>query len=187
MIRVCYDTVINSGLVTGDLNPPEEMKAVHEIEHLHDAGLIKRVKTEQANVEEKRTNNQARREMLEAARDYVSVVQPIVKPIPFSTQEDDDGSFRSSPPLTDIIDREMFDTLRTLGLKEGDAKHLTYAVKGDRPCDYFITLDTKDLLPHKAAIEAAYSIRVMKPTTFVQHFHNQAASQSVSRDGDPVN
>jgi hypothetical protein len=41
-IRVYYDNVIISGLITGDISPVDEMAALRELEKAHEARTIKR-------------------------------------------------------------------------------------------------------------------------------------------------
>ncbi|HEX7139149.1 MAG TPA: hypothetical protein VF219_14945 [Vicinamibacterales bacterium] len=44
-------------------------------------------------------------------------------------------------------------------------------------CEYFVTLDTKDLPPHKVAIEAICPlIRIVKPTEFIAAYQTAAGS-----------
>jgi len=48
-------------------------------------------------------------------------------------------------------------------LKDADAKRVMYAVAND--CDYFVTLDTRDLLPRRSAIESICPLlKVVTPT-----------------------
>ena len=51
-------------------------------------------------------------------------------------------------------------------LKDADAKHVMYAVANDRY--YFVTLDTRDLLPRRSAIESICpQLKIMTPTEAV--------------------
>jgi hypothetical protein len=62
------------------------------------------------------------------------------------------------------VDPALFEQLtKSAGLKDADAKHVMYA--GANDCDYFVTLDTRDLLPRRSAIESICPrLKVMTPT-----------------------
>jgi hypothetical protein len=146
MLRVYYDTVIASGRIAVDLCPLMEMEAVREIERLHGEGRLKRVTRRRpfGNSGAVQADHQA---LENIAVDFGAprfIVNPIVK---------------------DFNARALFDKLKAAGLQESDAKHVVNAVNGD--CQYFVTLDTRDILPHKAAIESVCPICVMKPTELI--------------------
>ena len=164
LIRVCIDTVITSGRMLKDLDPPEEMAAVEEIERLHHAGVINRVKATASQREEERTKNPLTRAKLAAGWNDVSVLQP-QHAIAGMNFQDDGLCFFASPIITEIVNRPVFDGLQNLGLKRNDALIVMAAINSD--CEYFVTLDGRDILPLKTAIESAYPIRVMRPTEFV--------------------
>ncbi len=77
---------------------------------------------------------------------------------------------RSGSSQVFIEDDPSTSTLRQIGLDPTDAHHVMLVVRARRPpragCDVFLTCDT-DFLDRRAAIEAAFLIRVMKPTEFV--------------------
>ncbi len=73
--------------------------------------------------------------------------------------------FIVNPIVTDLNARALFDKLKAAGLQESDAKHVVNAVNGD--CQYLVTLDTRDILPHKAAIESVCPICVVKLTELI--------------------
>jgi hypothetical protein len=173
MTRVCLDTVITSGRVLEDL-PPGEMGAIKEIERLDREGLIKIVTTEVSRIEERRTTDPLKRARLEARWNEVSVVQPEPVLLGFNCQDFGARGFISSPLMSDI-DEKLLTRLRTVGLAELDARAVVFAVTTN--CDYFVTHDTNDLLPHKSAIEAVCpNIRVVKPTEFLQEWHARAST-----------
>jgi hypothetical protein len=169
MTRVCLDTVITSGRVLEDLDSPEEMAAVRAITQLSTDGRIKMVTTEVSRIEERRTTNAAKRSALEARWNEVSVVQPPPVPLGFNILDDDESlSFISSPILSDI-DQTLLAALRGIGLAQMDASAVVYAVT--TKCDYFVTFDSNDLLPHKVAIEKICpQIKVVTPTEFIAAF-----------------
>src|SRR6266542_4889344 len=75
LMRVYYDNVIASGLITGDIKPESESEALSKIEAAHTAGLVKRVTSRESWREQERTRDDSKRSQLESARDVVSVVQ----------------------------------------------------------------------------------------------------------------
>jgi predicted nucleic acid-binding protein len=55
---------------------------------------------------------------------------------------------------------------KNAGLKDADAKHVMYAVAN--ACDYFVTLDTRDLLPARSAIQSICpQLKIMTPAEAV--------------------
>lgn len=175
-IRVYFDNMIMSGRVTRDLRPLEEMVAVDELEKLHAEGRIKRVSSKWSGIEQARTRNPEVKSALTARSTEVSVVQPDHVLLRFNTVDMGHRGFISSPVLSDIVDENVFKRLLSAGLEETDAKHLMCAIVGK--CDVFVTLDTKDILPHRKAVEAACpEIRILKPSELVAEI---AASSSGS-------
>ncbi|MBI3030282.1 MAG: hypothetical protein HYY64_12290 [Candidatus Rokubacteria bacterium] len=77
LMRVYYDNVIASGLITGDIAPEAEMAALRELERAHAAGTIKRVTSRESWAEQERTRDAVRRSQLEAARDLVVSEAPM--------------------------------------------------------------------------------------------------------------
>ena len=174
MARVCLDTVITSDRVLKDLAPPDERLAVDEIESLHAQGLIKRVTTPVSRDEERRTNNPQKRAALEAGWNDVSVVQPEPKLLGFNHQDLGRYGWISSPIMSDVDDALVV-RLRAAGLAPNDARAVAFAVTTH--CDYFITHDMKDLLPHARAVEAICpQIRIVKPTEFLQEWRAHATA-----------
>ncbi len=161
-MRVYYDNVIASGLITGDLKPEAEMAALHEIERAHEVGRLKRVTSTESWREQKRTQDAARRSQLEAAQDLVSVVQ--VTPCVRGLENDlwPNGKDGENPIPNDYADELLFDDLRRLGLQEPDARHFMFAAKNN--CDRFVTLDG-DFLDRRSSLECRCpSIRVVRPS-----------------------
>lgn len=78
--------------------------------------------------------------------------------------------FIASPLVTDIVDEGMFARLQAEGLKNGDARHLMYALCNG--CARFVTTDP-DFLGRRSAIEAAYpKIRIVKPSELLPEMEN---------------
>ncbi len=161
-IRVYYDNVIISGLITGDLSPADEMLALREMEKAHGAGTIKRVTSRESWREQERTRDEMKRSQLEAARDLVSVVQADHRLVGFQNEMGLLGTIVSNPIISDVVDESLFADLKRLGLKAPDARHFMYAVANN--CDWFVTLDD-DFLGRRSLLEnRCPSIRVAKPS-----------------------
>jgi hypothetical protein len=161
-MRVYYDNVIASGLVTRDIAPDSERVAVDEIEAAHAAGQIKRVTSRESWREQERTRDDTRRSRLESARDLVSVVQADHRVLEFANIDGPFGTIAANPIVTDLVDEPLFADLKALGLKDADARHFMYAAANS--CDCFITLDP-DFLGRKQMLEERCpSLRVMKPS-----------------------
>jgi hypothetical protein len=165
--RVYLDNVITSGWVLKDLKPQEAMEAVERLYALHDAGIIKRVTSKISGIEQARTTDLQKRAALAASADLVSVVQNDHRLLGFANLDYGSRGFISYPLIDDIVDPGLFEQLtKNCGLKDADAKHVMYAVAND--CEYFVTLDTRDLLPRRSAIESICpQLKVMTPTEAV--------------------
>jgi hypothetical protein len=168
MVRVYYDNVIVSALVFEDIKPVEEMEAVCEIERLHVEGRLKRVTSRESHREQAKTADTQRRMALESRQAEVSAVQADHFVPGYSTIDYGALGHIANRIVSDINDPELFEKLKAAGLKASDAKHVMYAVTND--CQYFVTMDTRDLLPNKAAIESICPIRVVKPSELVAQF-----------------
>lgn len=171
-MRVYLDNMAVSGRVVGDLEPLE-MEAVRRIDAAHEAGKLKRVTSRQSWREQDRTKDAGKRGALERARDQVSVVATDHALLGFNNLEGPYGTVAVNPMITDIVDEPLFSDLKALGLKDGDAKHLMYAVTNT--CERFVTTDP-DFLTRRAALEArCASIRILKPTELVAELGLPAA------------
>jgi len=165
LMRVYYDNVIASGLITGDIAPETEMAALRELERAHAAGTIKRVTSRESWREQERTRDAVRRSQLEAARDLVSVVQTDHRVVGFENVFGPLGTIAANPIVSDVVDEPLFTDLTTLGLRSPDARHFMYAAASD--CDWFVTLD-KDFLNRRLLLERRCpSIRVVRPSELV--------------------
>ena len=162
MLRVYLDNVAASGRVLGDLVPDTEMDAVRRIEAAHADGRVKRVTSRESWREQERTTDPIKRATLAAARREVSVVATDHIVLGFSNVESPKGTTATNPLVTDIVDEALFGDLKMIGLDDGDAKHLMYAVVND--CHYFVTLDL-DFLNRRAVLETRCKpIRILKPS-----------------------
>lgn len=165
--RVYLDTVITSGRVIRDLQPPEEMAAVEQIERFHAEGCIKIVTSKMSGIEQARTTNPVVRATLAEHANEVSVVPNDHRLLGFNTVDQGRYGFISSPLISDIVDEDLFAKLTAAGLRDADAKHVMYAIANN--CQFFVTLDTRDLLPLRSAVEAVCpSIRIVRPSEFLK-------------------
>ena len=166
--RVYLDTVIVHGRTRKDLRPVEEMAAVDALYDLAAAGRIEIVTSKQTRIEQERTPDPELRSQLAARTDDVALVPNDHRLLGFNTLRDNVGGFFSGPLISDIIDEELLGRLKTeAGLEEADARHVMYAVRNG--CDYFVTLDEKDLLPNRSSVDAiCKTMRVLKPTEAVK-------------------
>jgi predicted nucleic acid-binding protein len=175
-MRVYYDNVIASGLVTEDVVPDTEMSALREIEEAHRAGTIKRVTSRESWREQERTRDAARRSQLEAARDLVSVVQADHRVLGFEVLDGPLGTISTNPIVSDIVDEGIFADVTNLGLRTADARHFMYAAANN--CQRFVTLDP-DFLDRRALLEARYPpLRVVRPSELAEELRrceNQGA------------
>jgi predicted nucleic acid-binding protein len=151
MIRVYYDNVIASGLVTGKMWPDTEKAALSEIETAHEKRTIKRVTSRESWREQERTQDHTRRAQLQSARDLVSVVQADHRLLGFSNIDGPYGTVATNPIVTDVVDESLFKDLLSLGLKQSDARHFMYAAANS--CDRFVTLDS-DFLDRRQLLQA---------------------------------
>ncbi len=177
MLRVCLDTNTHSARTTGDLGPAAEQAAVEEIERLHQAGLIRRATTPVTKDEERRTRNPQMRALLDAGGATVWAVQASPKLLGFSHLDHGARGFIASPIMSDIDD-DIVAQLTVIGVGHNDARALAFAVGVNGKCDYFVTVDTKDLLGFRTQIEALLpTIKVRRPTEFVAEWNAHYASR----------
>ena len=160
-MKVYLDNVIASGKVRRDL-PGAEMTSVEELLEYEHRGLIEIVTSRESWREQERTPDPATLEALRQARPDVPVVPYDHEVFGFRCIPDRNGGFISNPAVTDVIAQPLFDDLRSLGLKDADARHLMYAARNN--CPRFVTLDG-DFLNKRQKLEVRYGdLRIMKPS-----------------------
>jgi hypothetical protein len=180
-MRVYYDNVIASGLITGRLWPEAEKISLREVEVAHERGIIKRVTSRESWREQERTRDDGRRDQLRSARDLVSVVQTDHRLLGFSHQYGPYGTVAVSPLVTDLVNEQLFNDLRSLGLKEADARHFMYAAANG--CERFVTLDS-DFLDRKPILEERCpAVVVVRPSELAAELHKRQATHSLVGSG----
>jgi hypothetical protein len=173
-MRVYYDNVVASGLVTGRLWPETERTPLLELEAAHQKGIIKRVTSRESWREQERTRNDGRRAQLQSARDLVSVVQADHRLLGCSHLYGEYGTVAVNPIITDLVDEQLFNDLRLLGLKESDARHFMYAAAND--CERFVTLDS-DFFDRKQSLELRCpGLVISKPSELAAELRNGRAN-----------
>jgi hypothetical protein len=114
-------------------------------------------------IEEARTSDPVALSALTERSDEVSVVQADHRLLGFNNVDLGRYGFISSPIISDIVNEDLFAKLRAAGLEDADAKHVMYAVANR--CQVFVTLDTRDILPRRSAVEAvSLPMRILRPT-----------------------
>jgi predicted nucleic acid-binding protein len=146
-MKVYLDNVIVSGKVRGDLQPPEEMAAVHSLVKADEKGQIEIYTSRWSWAEQERTRDDLVKVKLRESRGEIEVVADDHRLLGFWNQEDRLGTVSVNPMLTEIVDERLLSDLKKAGISDGDARHLMYAIHNN--CDRFVTLDTSDLLPKR--------------------------------------
>jgi predicted nucleic acid-binding protein len=148
-MKVYLDNVIVSGKVRGDLQPPQEMAAVHALAKADETGQIEIYTSRWSWAEQDRTRDDFVRVKLKESRGEIEVVADDHRVLGFWNQEDPRfGTVSTNPMVTEIVDERLFSDLKKAGISDGDAMHLMYAIHNK--CDRFVTLDTRDLLPKRS-------------------------------------
>jgi hypothetical protein len=161
-MRVYLDNAIASALVRGDLAEPSEMEALRALQAQSSLGKLQIITSRESWREQERTKSPETREELRNARSAVDVVSHDHRVLGFNTIDYGYRGFIASPLVTDIVDEALFATLRNFGLKDGDARHLMYAVFNG--CVRFVTTDP-DFIERRDAIRAVCpTIRLMRPS-----------------------
>jgi hypothetical protein len=145
------------------------MARVCEAAHLK--GIIKRVTSRESWREQERTRDDARRTQFQSARELVSVVQADHRLLGFSHLYGPYGTVAASPIITDLVDEQLFNDLRSLGLNEADARHFMYAAANG--CERFVTLDS-DFLDRKQVLGARRpDLVVVKPSELAAELRHE--------------
>jgi hypothetical protein len=165
-LRVYLDNVICSGIIRGDLDPPDEMKATHALKAAHDRGEVELVLSAESFREQDRTKDAGSRALLAENRDVVPRVSSDHKLLGFATAQDQLGGFIAYPLVSDVVDDPLLLQLLEAGLTKPDAYHVMYAVHNG--CTRFVTLDTRDLLPRRTQVEdLCPTLRIVTPSQLV--------------------
>jgi hypothetical protein len=159
---VYLDNCIVSGEARGDLSPPSELSAVSVLRALEAAGRIDLFTSRLTWHEQGHTKQPLIRAQLEAARGNTSTVPVDTKHLGGRMQAIHGGGFISVPMLTDILDSALYNDVRSLGLKDIDARHLVHAHVNN--CAWFVTTDP-DFTAITAMLEArCHGFRIAVPS-----------------------
>ncbi len=169
-MKVYLDNVIASAIVRDDLASFEEQSALKQVQQHQNFGKLEVVTSRESWREQERARSAQTREELRSSRERTPVVSRDHTVLGFNSIDLGYRGFISSPLVTDIVDEAMFARLQAEGLKDGDARHLMYALSNG--CVRFVTTDP-DFLDRRSAIEAAYpEIRIVKPSQLLQEMEN---------------
>jgi predicted nucleic acid-binding protein len=163
-MKVYLDNVIASGIVNGDLDPPEEMDAVHALVKADEKGQIEIYTSRWSWKEQDRTSKDLVRVRLKESRGKIEVVADDHRVLgSWNLEGPRFGTVSTNPMVTDIVDEGLFSDLKKAGISDGDARHLMYAVHNK--CDRFVTLDCRDLLPKRSDVAPlCRRTKIVKPS-----------------------
>jgi len=163
-MRIYLDNVIASGRVRGDLEPTE-MVAVKQMDQLPANCQLEILTSRETWREQERTKNPITRSELAQSKKDVPVYQEDHRVLGTSTVIDQYGGFITNPLVSDIIDENLFNQFKQIGLKDADARHLMYAVGSQ--CNRFVTLDP-DFLDRRNDLEPlCHGLRIVKPSELI--------------------
>jgi hypothetical protein len=164
-MKIYLDNCIVSGMSRGDLEPME-MDAVRQLEAADEGGKSETVTSRETWREQDRTRNSAVRSQLERDRQNVELVRQDHVMLVTRAVYDNQGNWcGNAPMLTEIVDKELFDALKLVGLKDADARHFMYAVHNG--CDRFVTTDP-DFLDRRLQLEAlGDGVLIQRPSELV--------------------
>jgi predicted nucleic acid-binding protein len=161
-MKVYLDNVIVCGRVRSDL-ASIEMAAVRSIERSRTNGQLEIYTSREAWREQDRAKDENLRLELERDRPNVPVVSDDHRLLGIRAQFDQRGNFFGNCPiLTEVVDDALLATFKGAGLKDGDARHLMYAVHNG--CDRFVTTDPDFLVRRLALEKSCRGLRVVKPS-----------------------
>jgi predicted nucleic acid-binding protein len=150
-MKAYLDNVIVSGMVRGDLQPPEEMAAVGALAKADEKRQIEIYTSRWTWAEQDRTGDEFVRVKFKEFRGKIEIVADDHRVLGFWNDEDPRfGTVSTNPMVTEFVDERLFSDLKKAGISDGDAKHLMYAIHNK--CDRFVTLDTYDLLPMRSDV-----------------------------------
>ncbi len=165
-MKVYLDNVIASSLVRDDLASFEERSALKRVQGHPNFERLEVVTSRQSWREQDRTRSVRTREQLRSSREKTAVVSRDHMVLGSNSIDLGYWGFISSPLVTDIVDDAMFARLQSEGLKDGDARHLMYALCNG--CDRFVTTDP-DFLDRCSELEATYpGIRIVRPSELLK-------------------
>ena len=162
MSRVYLETSVVTAMVKRDQSA-EEMTALDWILENAQQHNLTLVTSRESIREIERTSDEQTRETLKSVYSRVKVVEDDHIVLGSSTYADQ-WTCITTPLVSDVVAKDVFDKLGTIRLKGSDQKHLMYAIHNK--CDVFLTFDRNDFInrDRRAQIESSYtSIKVRTP------------------------
>jgi hypothetical protein len=157
MLRIYVDTCVVSGLAKPDLSPPT-IEALWRILDLHEARHVHLL-----------TSSVMKDEIAKIPEQYRTphrALYTLLAKIPIAaTHRTDSGMMLLEVGRGRPADR-LFKGLRSILPDEADARHVFQAVKNG--VNYFLTVDKKTILRHRAAVENYCGIKVFSPKEMVE-------------------
>ena len=153
------DNCVVSGMVRGDL-AAAEMAVIPKLKVAVDEGRLRLVTSRESHREQDRATDPNVRAMLKQARPEVPLVAENEKLLGFNIQ-DEPFTFISSPMLTEYVDADLYEKFKKVGLRDGDARHLMYAVHNK--CDRFVTTDPDFLLGRSQLTTLCPATKIVTP------------------------
>lgn len=165
-LRAYLDNVIVSGLIRGDVESSDpkqtEMNATLALYAAHNRRALDLVTSAEAYREQERTRDPKTRALLSAHRGTVPGVERDHEVLAFGQSSDQFGGSTTSPLVSDVLDRDLFDKLQSKGVHDSDAKHIVNAFVNART--RFVTTD-RILLRDRATIEyVCPSLKIVRPS-----------------------
>jgi hypothetical protein len=157
-VKAYLDNNIVCGVTKDDLSAGES-DALTDLLRLHSEGKVRVVTSEltRKEMEGWKGKNRPPAERVFYLLEKVEFL-PDHQVVGFHNQWDRMGG--CSYPL--VADDPVARSLWEMGLDRTDAHHVMLAIKHE--CGYFVTCDEKTVLRHKAAVEAMYPVKLVKPS-----------------------
>jgi predicted nucleic acid-binding protein len=153
------DNCVVSGMVRGDL-PTAEMAVIPVLKLAVDNGRLRLVTSRESEREQDQATDPNVRAMLKQARPEVPLVAENEKLLGFNIQ-DEPFTFISSAMVTEYVDADLYEKFKKAGLRDGDARHLMYAVHNK--CDRFVTTDPDFLLRRSQLATLCPATKIVTP------------------------
>jgi hypothetical protein len=171
-VKIYLDNVIVCGQICGDIKTRgdidgREVEAMNRIYSAGGCGDVEIVTSRESHREQERTRDPVRRSLFDRRRNDTPTLSDDHLVFGFQHSQDHYGGFVASPIVSDVVDLALLNDFRDIGLKEGDARHLMYAVHNR--CDWFVTTDP-DFIERRTRLEIrSRGLRIAKPSEILDH------------------